>query len=113
MTSPFTVEVAFPTRLVLAGEFDHAGVSEFEASFRGLQAVVGGAHVVIDVRALEFCDSAGWHSLERCCDDGAKLVGTPACLRRLFYLIRNANRLPAGLHELRGLEPGAARRLAA
>ena len=113
MTNPFTVEACGSTgdaRLVLSGEFDHAGISELQAALRTL----GGSHdVVIDVSRLEFCDSAAWHALERCRDEGATLVGEPACLRRLFYLIRHAHMLPPELHELRGLQPDAVRRLAA
>jgi hypothetical protein len=66
---------------------------------------------VIDVSALEFCDSAGWHAIERCSAQGAKLRGSPPCLRRLFYLIRHAHLLPADLHELRGLERTSAQHL--
>jgi ABC-type transporter Mla MlaB component len=113
VTNPFTVE-AFGSRgsarLVLSGEFDHAGISEFQAAFRSLG---GRQDVVIDVSGLKFCDSAAWHALERCRDEGAMLVGKPACLRRLFYLIRHAHKLPPELHELRGLQPDAVRRLAA
>ncbi len=114
MMTPLTVDVARPlraARLILAGDLDYAGALELETMFRGLGALHGKSSVVIDVRALEFCDSAGWHALERCRDEGATLLGNPPCLRRLFYLIRNAHKLPAALHELRGLQPGAAQRL--
>jgi ABC-type transporter Mla MlaB component len=97
--------------LVLAGELDHAGVSELRSTFRRLAAHY--AAVMVNVCALEFCDSAGWHALEHCRDEGATLVGSPPCLRRLFFLIRHAHKLPPELHELRGLQPDAARRLAA
>ena len=78
-----------------------------------MRTLGGSQDVVIDVSGLEFCDSAAWHALERCRDEGATLVGEPACLRRLFYLIRHAHMLPPELHELRGLQPDAVRRLAA
>jgi anti-anti-sigma regulatory factor len=114
MTSRFIVEVCRggrTARLVLGGELDHAGVAQLETAFRGVGAVHGVSTVVIDLRALEFCDSAGWHSLERCRSEGAALLGNPPCLRRLFYLIRHADKLPSELHELRGLQPGAAERI--
>ena len=82
-----------------------------QPQLRRVAAVAGHANVVIDVSALDFCDSAGWHALERCCADGATVFGAPPCLRRLFYLIRHAHLLPAELHELRGLEPAAHERL--
>ncbi len=107
-----SIDVATPhraTRLILAGELDCAGATELEVMFRALHAQ---SSVVIDLQALQFCDAAGWHALERCRDEGATLLGNPPCLRRLFYLIQNAHKLPAELHELRGLEPGVAQGLA-
>jgi anti-anti-sigma regulatory factor len=114
MTSPFIVEgctAGRAARLVLAGELDSSGVPELEAMFRAVGATRGLSNVVVDVRALDFCDSAGWHALERCRNEGAMLSGNPACLRRLFYLIRHSHKLPPDLHELRGLQPGAAERI--
>jgi ABC-type transporter Mla MlaB component len=114
MTSPLTIDVSRAgrtARLVLAGEFDQAGSVRLQATFKDAQTLHGVSDVVIDVSALEFCDSAGWHSLERCRDEGATMLGNPACLRRLFYLIEHAHKLPADLHELRGLEPGASERI--
>jgi ABC-type transporter Mla MlaB component len=114
MTSPFTIDVSRAgrtARLVLAGEFDQAGSVRLQATFKDAQTLHGVSDVVVDVSALEFCDSAGWHSLERCRDEGATMLGNPACLRRLFYLIEHAHKLPADLHELRGLEPGASERI--
>jgi anti-anti-sigma regulatory factor len=114
MAVRFGVDVRRPPQsvsVVLSGELDQAGVSELEATFRWVVAVHGRSHVVIDVSALEFCDSAGWHAIERCSAQGAKLRGSPPCLRRLFYLIRHAHLLPADLHELRGLERTSAQHL--
>ena len=105
-----SIEVCRPrraVRLVLVGELDLGATAELEAAFRDAGALPRGSSVVIDVRALEFCDSAGWHALERCRAEGATLLGSPACLRRLFYLIKHAHLLPAELHELRGLQPAA------
>jgi ABC-type transporter Mla MlaB component len=102
---------ARPAQLTLVGELDQAGVAELETMFRWVGAMYGQSHVVIDVSALEFCDSAGWHALERCLAKGAALSGSPACLRRLFYLIEHSHLLPSELHEMRGLEPGARERL--
>lgn len=107
MTVRFGIEAddSFPPAgLTLVGELDQAGVVQLESTFRRAGAVHGLSNVVIDVSALEFCDSAGWHALERCRDAGATLHGSPPCLRRLFYLMKHAHLLPAGLHELRGLE---------
>ena len=112
MTSPFTIDVSRAgrtARLVLAGEFDQSRTLELQATFKDAQSLHGVSEVVVDVSALEFCDSAGWHSLERCRDEGATMLGNPACLRRLFYLIEHAHKLPADLHELRGLDPGRLR----
>jgi anti-anti-sigma regulatory factor len=111
MTVRFGVGVDSETRpasLALVGELDQAGVAELEATFRAMD---GQSSVVIDVSALEFCDSAGWHALERCSAAGATLLGSPPCLRRLFYLIRHAHLLPAELHELRGLEQDKGQRV--
>jgi ABC-type transporter Mla MlaB component len=116
MIKPFTIESCSEhgtARLRLGGEFDHAGIATLEAAFERLGSAHGPQNVVIDLANLEFCDSAAWHALERCRDDGATLAGDPACLRRLFYLIRHADKLPPELHELRGLQPDAARRLVA
>jgi len=93
-----------PVTLVLSGEFDQASVDELESTFRWVGARHGRSNVIIDVSALEFCDSAAWHGIERCCAQGATLRGSAPCLRRLFYLIRHAHLLPADLHELRGLD---------
>jgi ABC-type transporter Mla MlaB component len=104
VTIRFGAEVGPETQaasLALTGELDQAGVAELESVFR---ALADHAHVVIDVSALEFCDSAGWHALQRCSAAGATLLGSPRCLRRLFYLIQHAHLLPPELHELRGLE---------
>ena len=100
-----------PVTLVLSGEFDQAGVAELEETFRWVGARHGRSNVIIDVSALEFCDSAAWHAVERCCAQGATLQGSAPCLRRLFYLIRHAHLLPADLHELRGLDRTSARHL--
>jgi ABC-type transporter Mla MlaB component len=116
MTNPFTVESCSErglAQLTLSGEFDQAGIGELRAAFRGLGDPHGSQNVVIDLCGLTFCDSAAWHALERCRDEGATLVGEPACLRRLFFLIRHAHKLPPELHELRGLQPDAVRRLTA
>jgi anti-anti-sigma factor len=109
MSSPFTVEVRRSRQMVqllLTGELDQDSLTELEATFEDLGGQHGKWNVVVDVRALEFCDSAGWRSLETCRREGATLVGNPACLRRLFYLIRHAHKLPPELHELRGLHSG-------
>jgi ABC-type transporter Mla MlaB component len=116
MTTRFGVDVSRapqPAHLMLVGELDQAGVSELEATFRLVGTMHGRSNVVIDVSALEFCDSAGWHALERCREQGATLHGSAPCLRRLVYLIRHAHLLPADLHELRGLEREKAQELLA
>ena len=100
-----------PVTLVLSREFDQAGVGKLESTFRWVGARHGRSNVIIDVSALEFCDSAAWHAVERCCAQGATLQGSAPCLRRLFYLIRHAHLLPADLHELRGLDRTSARHL--
>jgi len=100
-----------PVTLALSGEFDQAGVTELEETFRWVAAGHGRPNVIIDVSALEFCDSAAWHAIERCCAQGATLQGSAPCLRRLFYLIRHAHLLPADLHELRGLDRSSPPRL--
>ena len=100
-----------PVTLVLSGEFDQGGVAELEETFRWVAARHGRSNVIIDVSALEFCDSAAWHSVERCCAQGATLQGSAPCLRRLFYLIRHAHLLPPDLHELRGLDRSSAQHL--
>lgn len=110
MTVPFGVEVGRshqPASLALVGELDQAGVAELETMFRWVGTTRDEPHVLIDISALEFCDSAGWHALERCRAAGATLLGSPPCLRRLFYLMKHAHLLPADLHELRGLERSA------
>ena len=107
MTGSFAVEVHSPHHtggLVLVGELDHAAVAELESAVRRAGGTYGSPNVVIDIQALEFCDSAGWHALERCRADGATVVGSPPCVRRLLYLMRHAHLLPPELHELRGLE---------
>jgi ABC-type transporter Mla MlaB component len=114
MPVPFTVRVSEPQpimRLDVRGELDQARVSELETMFRWIRMLQGHPNVVLDVSELEFCDSAGWHALERCHAAGATIFGDPACLRRLAFLIKHAHLLPSELHELRGLEPGAAERL--
>jgi ABC-type transporter Mla MlaB component len=113
MTAPFALAVyshRYPVRLVVVGELDTATATELETTFRWVAAAHDAANVLIDVSALEFCDSGGWSALERCRDQGAELQGSPPCLRRLFYLIKHAHLLPPGLHELQGLErdPGQA-----
>jgi ABC-type transporter Mla MlaB component len=107
MTAPLSLAVHTSrhlARLVLAGELDTAGAAQLEDAFRQLASVHGAASVEIELGALEFCDSGGWHALERCRDEGATLVGSPPCLRRLLYLIQHAHLLPPEMHELRGLE---------
>jgi anti-anti-sigma regulatory factor len=96
-----------PVSLVLVGELDQAGVAELEAMVRWVRTVHGQAKLVLDISALEFCDSAGWHALERCRAAGATISGSPPCMRRLFYLIKHAHLLPTDMHELRGLERAA------
>jgi anti-anti-sigma regulatory factor len=110
MTVRFGVEVGRsdqPATLALVGELDQAGVADLETMFRWVGATRSEPNVLIDISALEFCDSAGWHALERCRAAGATLLGSPPCLRRLFYLMKHAHLLPADLHELRGLEHSA------
>ena len=110
MTAPFALAVyahRYPVRLVVVGELDNATATELETTFRWVAAAHAAANILVDVSALEFCDSGGWRALERCRDQGAELHGSPPCLRRLFYLIKHAHLLPPQLHELRGLEPEA------
>jgi ABC-type transporter Mla MlaB component len=110
MTAAFALGVytrGYPVRLVVVGELDTATATELETTFRWVAAAHEPANVQIDVSALEFCDSGGWRALQRCRDRGAELYGSPACLRRLFYLIKHAHLLPPEVHELRGLEPAA------
>jgi anti-anti-sigma factor len=110
MTAPFSLTVhshRHPIRLVVVGELDTDTAKELEATFQSVAATHGAANVLIDLSALDFCDSGAWHALERCRDQGAALHGSPPCLRRLHYLIKHANLLPPELQELRGLEPQA------
>ena len=70
-----------PVTLVLSGEFDQAGVTELEETFRWVAARHGRSNVIIDVSALEFCDSAAWHArraLLRAGRDAAGLGAVPA-----------------------------------
>ena len=110
MTTPFALAVetrSHPVNLAVAGELDTATAAELETTFQWLASAHDAANIRIDLAALEFCDSGGWHALERCMDQGAELYGSPPCLRRLFYLIKHAHLLPPQLHELRGLEATA------
>jgi anti-anti-sigma factor len=107
MPAPFELVVVSdrqPVRLVIQGELDHTNASELETTFRWVAAAHGASNVNIELAALEFCDSGGWRALEQCRHQGATLVDSPACLRRLFYLIKHANLLPPELHELRGMQ---------
>ena len=110
MTTPFAIAVdtrGHPVKLVVVGELDIDNATELETTFQWLVRAHDAAGIRIDLTALEFCDSGGWHALERCMDQGAELHGSPPCLRRLFYLIKHAHLLPPELHELRGLETAA------
>jgi len=106
MPGPFELTVFShrrPVRMVIEGELDHASAGELETAFRRVAAAHGAANVNIELAALEFCDTGGWRVLERCRAEGATLLDSPPCLRRLFYLIEHANLLPPGLHEFRGM----------
>jgi ABC-type transporter Mla MlaB component len=110
MTAPFALTLyshRYPIELVVVGELDTDTAKELETTFQSVAATHGAANILIDLSALDFCDSGAWHALERCRDQGATLHGTPPCLRRLHYLIKHAHLLPPELHELRGLEPQA------
>ena len=110
MTAPLSLAIhtsRHGVRLVVGGELDTAGTAQLEDGFRRLAAEHGAERVEIELSALEFCDSGGWHALERCQAQGATLVGSPPCLRRLLYLIQHAHLLPPEMHELRGFESPA------
>jgi anti-anti-sigma regulatory factor len=107
MPTPFAIAMdtgSDPVKLIMVGELDTASATELETAFQYLLRAHDAANIRIDLTALEFCDSGGWHALERCMDEGAELHGSPPCLRRLFYLIKHAHLLPPEVHELRGLE---------
>ena len=99
-----------PATLVLSGEFDQAGVGKLESTFRWVGARHGRSNVIIDVSALDFCDSAAWGAIERCCTQVRRCaVRHRACAA----LLPDSARAPAaaGLDELRGLDRTSARHL--
>jgi anti-sigma B factor antagonist len=86
------------SRLSLAGEFDLAGIEQFEAAIDRVEASDPRA-IVIDLSALTFMDSSGLRALvmadQRARQAGRRLaiVPGPPPVRRVFEITQLADRL--------------------
>jgi anti-sigma B factor antagonist len=86
------------SRLSLAGEFDLAGIEQFEAAIDKVEASHPRA-IVIDLSALTFMDSSGLRALvmadQRARQAGRRLaiVPGPPPVRRVFEITQLADRL--------------------
>jgi anti-sigma B factor antagonist len=84
--------------LALFGEFDLAGIRQFETELGKLEA--GGAKLVaVDLSGLDFMDSSGLRALvmadQRAGTDGRRLaiVAGPPAVRRVFEITQLDSRL--------------------
>lgn len=93
-----TSEAGGVTRLALAGEFDLAGVPQFERALREAETS-GPAAVVADLTGLVFMDSSGLRALVMANDRAQRggwrlaIVPGPSSVRRVFEVTQMAERL--------------------
>jgi anti-sigma B factor antagonist len=93
-----THEEATATVLALFGEFDLAGIQQFETELGKLEAA-GAKVVVADLSGLDFMDSSGLRALvmadERASREGRRLaiVPGPPAVRRVFEITQLDSRL--------------------
>jgi anti-anti-sigma factor len=93
-----TVEQRGATVIALSGEFDLAGVQEFEAVLKGLEAQAPEV-LLADLNGLQFMDSSGLRALvmadQRAKDAGRRfaIVPGPAVVRRVFEITQLEQRL--------------------
>jgi anti-sigma B factor antagonist len=86
------------TVLALFGEFDLAGIQQFETELGKLEAA-GAKVVVADLSGLDFMDSSGLRALvmadQRASRDGRRLaiVPGPPAVRRVFEITQLDSRL--------------------
>jgi anti-sigma B factor antagonist len=92
-----TREEGSATVLALFGEFDLAGIQQFEAELGKLEA--GAKVLVVDLSGLDFMDSSGLRALvmadQRAAKQGRRLaiVPGPPAVRRVFEITQLDSRL--------------------
>lgn len=86
------------TQVVLGGEFDLAGIQQFEGALGKVESAAPGV-IVVDLNGLEFMDSSGLRALvmadQRARKAGRRLaiVPGPPAVRRVFEITQLDGRL--------------------